>query len=162
MEFHVEHHFSSPAVEVMGAMVDSDLYSSLQFPDLSRPEVLSRTSEGGHTSLQVRYTFIGNLDSLGRRLVGTERLSWIQEIEIDMTALGGRLSFASEDRSRRLHGEAKIAFHQEGDGTARKIDGRLVVAVRFVGAAVERRIVAGLLRDLDLEAQAIREQLEGA
>ena len=158
MQFHAEHHFSSPAVDVMGAMVDSDLYADLQFPDLSQPEVLGRNSEGSRTSLKLRYAFIGRLDPLGRRLVGTDQLSWIQEVEVDTTALAGRLTFASEDRSRRLHGEALITFHPERDGTSRQIDGNLVVAVRFVGAAVERRIVAGLLRDLDLEAQAIRDQ----
>jgi hypothetical protein len=60
-----------------------------------------------------------------------------------------------------FHGQADITFHLEHDGTSRQIDGDLVVAVPFFAAAVEGRIIAGLLRNLDLEAQAIREQLKG-
>jgi hypothetical protein len=145
----------------MAAMVDADLYAKLQFPDLSPPEVLGRNSDGNRTSLQLRFAFTGRLDPLGRRLVGTDQLSWSQEVEVDTTTCTGRLTFASEDPSRRLHGEADITFHPEHDGTSRRIDGDLVVAVPLVGAAVERRIVAGFLRNLDLEAQVIRDQLNG-
>jgi hypothetical protein len=161
VHFHAEHRFSSSALDVMCVMVDPDLYANLQFPDLSPTEVLGRTSDGSRTSIRVRFAFVGRLDPLGRRMVGTDRLSWVQEVEVDTGTGDGRLTFASEDPARRLHGEAAITFRPDLDGTSRQIDGDLVVAVPFVGAAVERRIVAGLLRDLDLEAEAIRDQLNG-
>jgi hypothetical protein len=161
VRFHTEHHFSLSAADVMGAMVDADLYSNLQFPDLTRPEVLGRNSDGSRSSLRLRFTFTGRLDPLGRRLIGADQLSWIQEVEVDMSTGAGRLTFASEDPSRRLHGEADITFQPEHDGTSRRIDGDLVVTVPLVAATVERRIVAGLLRNLDLEAQAIGEQFHG-
>jgi Protein of unknown function (DUF2505) len=123
--------------------------------------VLGRTTNGSRTSLRLRFAFIGRLDPLGRRLIGSDQLSWIQEIEADTSTGTGRLTFSSEDSSRRLHGQADITFHLENDGTSRRIDGDLVVAVPFVAAAVEGRIIAGLLRNLDLEAQAVREQLSG-
>jgi hypothetical protein len=94
-------------------------------------------------------------------MVGADRLSWIQQIEVDTATNVGRLTFASEDSARRLHGEAVITFRSEPDGTTRRIDGDLVVAVPLIAAAVERRIVTGLVRDLDLEAQAIRDRLSG-
>lgn len=161
VQFHAVHQFSSSPLEVMVAMVDGDLYANLQLPDLSLPEVLGRSSEGGRTSLQLRYAFIGHLDPLGRRLVGADHLSWIQQVEVDTSARAGRLTFASVDRSQRLRGEAEVRFHAEHGGTSRQIDGDLTIAMRLGAAAVERRIIAGLLRDLDLEAQAIREQLSG-
>jgi hypothetical protein len=161
VQFHAEHHFSSSSVDVMAAMVDAGLYANLQFPDLSQTEVLGRRSDGSRTSLRLRLAFIGRLDPLGRRLIGSDQLSWVQEIEADTSTGTGQLTFASEDPSRRLHGQADITFHLEHDGTSRQIDGDLVVAVPFVAAAVESRIIAGLLRNLDLEAQAIREQLNG-
>ena len=128
----------------MAAMVDAGLYANLQFPDLSRTEVLGRTSDGSRTSLRLRLAFTGRLDPLGRRLIGSDQLSWIQEIEADTSTGTGRLTFASEDSSRRLRGQADITFHLEHDGTSRQIDGDLVVAVPFVAAAVEGRIIAGL------------------
>jgi hypothetical protein len=162
VQFHAEHHFSSSAVDILAAMLDADLYANLQFPDLSQTEVLGRTSDGSRSSLRLRLEFIGRLDPLARRLIGSDQLSWVQEIEADTSTGTGRLTFASEDASRRLHGQADITFHLEHDGTSRQIDGELVVAVPFVAAAVEGRIIAGLLRNMDLEAQAIREQQPGS
>jgi hypothetical protein len=161
VQFHAEHHFSSSAADVMAAMVDAGLYANLQFPDLSQTEVLGQTSNGSRTSLRLQLAFIGRLDPLGRRLLGSDQLSWVQEIEVDTSTGTGRLTFASEDASRRLHGQGDITFRLEKDGTSRQIDGDLVVAIPFVAATVEGRIIAGLLRNLDLEAQAIREQLNG-
>lgn len=159
MHFHVEHQFAWPADAVMQAMVDPELYSHLQLPDLSQPEVLGRQSEGSRTRLQLRYAFVGQLDSITRKLIGNDQLRWLQDVQVDSRALTGRLTFASEDPSRRLHGEADIAFTCEDNGTTRRIDGVLVVAVPIIGAVAERNIVAGLLRRLDLEAEAIRAQL---
>jgi hypothetical protein len=102
VQFHAEHHFSSSAVDVMAAMVDAGLYANLQFPDLSQTEVLGRTRDGSRTSLRLRLSFIGRLDPLGRRLIGADQLSWVQEIEADTSTGTGRLTFASEDSSRRL------------------------------------------------------------
>ena len=141
-------------------MVDPELYSHLQLPDLSQPEVLGRQCEGSRTRLQLRYAFVGRLDPVVRKLIGDDQLCWLQDVQIDAIALTGRLTVASEDPSRRLHGEADIAFIHEDTGTTRRIDGSLVVAVPIVAALAERNIVAGLLHRLDLEAEDIREQLD--
>ena len=37
MQFHAEHHFPSPVLSVMRAMVDSDLCTNLHVPDLANP-----------------------------------------------------------------------------------------------------------------------------
>ena len=159
MRFHAEHRFASTAVAVMRSMVDPELYLRLQLPDLSRPEVLDRESEGSRTRLQLRYAYVGRLDPIARRLVGNDQVRWLQDVEVDQAAMSGRLTFASEDRARRLHGDADIAFTSTDQETTRSIEGVLVVAVPIVGAMAERDIVAGLLHRLDLEAEAIRDAL---
>ena len=52
-------------------------------------------------------------------------------------------------------------FHLEpsGEGTVRRLHGELVVAIPGVGRMAERRIVPGLLRRLDIEAEAAGVQL---
>lgn len=143
----------------MEAMVDPDTYLLLKLPDLSEPEILGRDSDARGTRLQLRYTFVGQLDPIVSRLIGNERLRWIQAIEIDPSARTGRLTFASEDSSRRLHGQALVVFAAQDAGTERETDGDLVVAVPIIGPSAERSIVKGLLQRLDLEAQSICERL---
>jgi hypothetical protein len=162
MRFHVEHQFAGPAEAVMGAMVDPELYRRLQLPDLSPPEVVGRQSDGGLTRLELRYTYVGRLDPIARRLVGSGQPRWRQDVQVDPAALTGRLSFASEDRGGRLHGEAGITFASDQAGTTRRIDGVLVVAVPIIGAMAERSILDGLIRRLDIEAEAIRSHLIGS
>ncbi|MER3452944.1 MAG: DUF2505 domain-containing protein, partial [Acidimicrobiia bacterium] len=51
-------------------------------------------------------------------------------------------------------------FIAEGPGTAKRvIDGTLAVDVPLIGRSAERRILPGLLRRLDAEAEALRSWL---
>jgi hypothetical protein len=160
VHFHAEHQFAWPVDAVMRTTSDPELYIDLQLPDLSQPEVLGQWSEENSSHLQLRYTFVGQIDSIARSLLGKDQLQWLQEVEVDAMARSGRLTFTSEDDAHRLHGEAEIVFRSDDEGTMRLIDGDLVVAVPFLGPAAERKIVPGLLRRLDIEAQAIRKMLE--
>jgi len=60
-----------------------------------------------------------------------------------------------------LNGEAEVAITAIDDGTRtrRRIAGDLHVRVPLVGGTAERRIVPGLVRRLDVEAEAITGQL---
>ncbi len=158
MRFHAEHHFGQPAQLVLGAMVDPELHLHLELPDVGPPEVLGLLREGDRSKLELCYTFVGRLDPIARRLVGNDRLRWVQVVEVDLSEVTGRLTFRSQDRAHRLHGEAAITFGSADDTTTRRIDGELIVAVPIVRGAAERSIVDGLLGRLDLEAEAIRKQ----
>ena len=159
MRFHVDHRFAWPIEAVMGAMVDFELYRDLELPGVGPPELLERASTGSRSRIELRYAFVGRLDPVARRVIGTDRLHWSQVIELDRGARTGRLRFVSEDPSHRLRGEAEITFDHDGGATTRTIDGELAVAVRLVAGRAERSIVDGLLGRLDLEAAAIRRRL---
>ena len=140
-------------------MVDPDFYLALDLPDLSRPEVLERSDNGGVSLLRLRYNYVGKLDPLAQRLLGSGRLVWIQETRVDQAADSGVVSFEAEKDPGRLHGSSDFVLTAAEGGTVRRFDGELIVAVPGIGRMAERRIVPGLLRRLDIEAQAIEDRL---
>jgi hypothetical protein len=76
-------------------------------------------------------------------------------MRVDRSAGTGALTFEAEKDPRRLHGAADFALTADGSGSVRRLDGELVVAVPAIGRMAERRIVPGLLRRLDIEAEAL-------
>lgn len=159
MRFRADHRISGPIEAVAGLLVDAGFYLQLVLPDVSLPELVDEESEGDHGMLRLRYEFVGSLDPIAQRLLGSSRLAWIQEVRVDKSAGTGALTFEAEKDPRRLHGAADFVLNEAGGNALRRIDGELVVAVPGIGRMAERRIVPGLLRRMDIEAQAMDEQL---
>jgi hypothetical protein len=159
VRFHAEHHFDRSVRSVLNILCDPDFYLSLDLPDLSPPEVLEQREDADQLMLRLRYEFVGSIDPIARRLLGSSRLAWIQEVRVDRPAGSGALGFEAEKNPRQLHGAADFVLTPDGAGTVRTIDGELVVAVPGIGHMAERRIVPGLVRRLDIEAQALNDQL---
>lgn len=159
MRFHVEHRFASSVDAVIAGLLDPAFHRGLQLPDVRLLDLHEHT-EGSESLLRLRYTFVGHLDPLARRLLGGRQLTWRQDLRLDRTRREGRLSFEAEADPQRLHGAGDITLRPaEGGGTVRRIDGELVVRVPVIGGTAERRIVPGLLRRLDVEAQALDDRL---
>lgn len=169
MRFHTEHHFAGSADAVMAVLVDPAFHRQLSLPDLSLPEVLGAEANSDETVLQLRYEYIGQLDPIARRLLGDRKLTWLQELRLDQTSGAGSLGFQAEAAPDRLRGSARFTVEpadgpgssDDDSGSVRRLDGELVVAVRPIGGMAERRIVPGLLRRLDIEAQAVDDHLRG-
>jgi hypothetical protein len=159
VRFHAEHRFNGSAQAVTALLSDPDFYLDLALPDLSLPELLEQGQGADGTMLRLRYEFVGSLDPMARRLIGSDRLAWVQEVRIDRSGDAGALRFEAEKDPRRLHGAADFALSPAGGGSVRRLAGELVVAVPGFGRMAERRIVPGLQRRLDIEAQALDEQL---
>jgi hypothetical protein len=159
MRFNTEHHFTAPATAVATLLADPSFYLGLALPDLSQPEVLDQYTDGAEIVLRLRYQFQGSLDPIAQRLLGASHLAWIQEVRVDPSDGSGALRFDAEKDPRKLHGAAHFVLTESDDGTVRRLDGELVVAVPGIGRMAERRIVPGVVQRLDLEAQAIEDQL---
>ncbi len=160
MRFQAEHHFHGSPDAVVAVLADPNFYIGLQLPDLSRPEVLEDRTEGQTSVIRLRYEFVGSLDPLARRLLGNRRLAWVQEISIDQGGDSGQLKFGADADPKRLHGSAEFVLVDDAGGCIRRLSGELVVAVPVVGPRAEKKIVPGLLRRLDIEAQAVDRILE--
>jgi len=159
VRFHAEHRFAGPTEAVVAILSDPDFYLGLDLPDLSRPEVLEHGTHGDEAVVRLRYEFVGSLDPIAQRLIGAGRLAWVQEVRVDQSRGSGALRFEAEKNPRQLHGAADFVVNPDGTGTVRTIDGELAVAVPGIGRMAERRIVPGLVRRLDIEAQALDDQL---
>ncbi len=181
MRFHAEHVLPGPPAAVVAVLGDPGFYQELELPDLRLLEVRSVPVSGvGDPSradgaprelaedrgLVLRYEFTGDLDVVALRLLGGERPTWLQEVHL-RGASGGWLRFAAEARPRLLHGRADFFLEpDEGDrdggpdgdatgvATLRRLEGELTVALPVLGGMAERRIVAGVLTRLDVEAGA--------
>jgi len=159
VRFQAEHRFHAPIAALTTLLADPDFYLGLTLPDLSEPEVLEEGHDGDETLLRLRYQYVGSLDPIAQRLLGSSRLSWIQEVRVGRSDGSGTLGFQAEKDPKRLHGSARFVLTEAAGNTVRRIDGDLVVAVPGIGRMAERRIVPGLLRRLDIEAQALNERL---
>lgn len=143
----------------MALLVDPAFHHGLQLPDLVLLDVLESGTDDDGAVLCLRYEFVGHLDAVAHRLLGDRRLTWLQELRLDMASRTGWLTFAAEADPRRLHGRAAVTMRPCDGSSERTIDGDLVVALPLVGGMAERRVVPGLLRRLDIEAAAVDEHL---
>jgi len=161
VHFEVVHDFPAPCAAVAAVLCDPAFHMQLDLPDLSRPEVVTSTTDGATKLLVLRYEYIGSVDPIARRIVGNRKLTWMQELRLDTQTFAGTLAFSAEQDAKRLNGEAVVAITAVGDGahSRRRIAGDLHVRVPLVGSTAERRIVPGLVRRLDVEAAALSQEL---
>jgi hypothetical protein len=155
MRFQVQHRFNGSPSEVAALLTDPRFYQTLVLPDVSKPEVLESSADAERSMLRVRYQFTGNLDAMGRRLLSREQLAWIQEVSVEHSTESGDLLFNAEADPKRLHGSAHFDLEPDDGGCVRRLAGELVVAVPLIGSRAERKIVPGIVRRLDMEAQGI-------
>ena len=160
MRFSSDHDFPAPPEAVARRLCDPDFHQSFDLPDLSRPEVVLSSEDGPARHLRLRYEYIGQLDPIARRLLGNRKLTWLQDLELDMATTRGTLRFAAEAEPKRLFGNATVTLEGTDTGTHRHIAGDLHVKVAVVGGTAERRIVPGLLTRLDVEAAALTAALK--
>ncbi|HLG66332.1 MAG TPA: DUF2505 family protein [Acidimicrobiales bacterium] len=160
MHFRTEHRFRGPPDEVARVLADPAFHLSLRLPDLSLPDLLDQRADGQSTTLVLRYEFTGSLDPLARRLLGSHRLTWVQELAVRTMPAAGTIRYHAEQGPERLRGAATFTLEPApAGGSVRRLEGTLAVGVPLVGGMAERRIVGGLLRRLDLEAAAVDERL---
>jgi hypothetical protein len=159
VRFHAEHHFTASTEAVITLLSTPGFYLDLDLPDLSRPELLDHHQNGDVAVVHLRYEFEGHLDPIAQGLLGSSRLAWIQEVRVDRAAEAGTIGFHAEKGPRKLHGTADFVVVASGDGSLRRLDGELVVAVPGIGRMAERRIVPGVAARLDIEARAVEDQV---
>jgi hypothetical protein len=165
MRFRAEHEFSGPADAVAALLTDPEFHRDLELPDLSLPEIVEAKVDGDAAHLRLRYEFVGRLDPIAARLVGGRRLTWLQDLDLDLTSGAGRLRFALEAEPKKLHARADFTIQPLGSDpgrSVRRLDGQLVVSVFPIGGMAEGRLVPGLQRRLDIEAAELDRRLRAA
>lgn len=159
MRFQAQHRLPAPVGAVADLLVDPEFNRGLALPDVELLDVVEHRVDGDAGALSLRYAFVGRLDPVAQRLLGGQRLTWTQELGVDRATGDGRLTFAVDGSAGRLRGAADFTLRPEAGQTVWDVRGELRVRVPLVGGTAERRIVAGFLERLELEAQQITDRL---
>lgn len=159
-EFNAEHRFLAPPDAVAAGMTDEGFVAGLVLHDVATPEVLDRVEDADGVTLQARYRFVGSLDPLARRILGGDRISWVQEVRVDPLKRAGMLTVRSDVRADRLQCQGGYRLEPvDGGGTARVLHGSLSIKVPLIGGRAEGHILPGLLSRIDDEAAALERWL---
>lgn len=159
MRFEAEHRFPAPVPAVADLLVDPAFHRELELPDLRLLDVVDHHDDGDGAVLSLRYEYVGHLDPVVKRLIGDRRLTWLQTLVVDRASGSGQLTFAVEANPDRLHGRAEFTMRPAHAETVWHLRGELRVGIRLIGGTAERRILAGFLARLDLEARHMADRL---
>jgi hypothetical protein len=155
----VEHHFAASPAAFMAVLVDPDFHTQLVLPDLAAPTVLESTVDDGADVLRLRYEYVGGLDPIAQKVLAGRSLTWVQELRLDRTSGRGTLAYEAEADPKRLNGRAEVVVRGHADSCTRVISGDFRVRVPLIGGTAERRIVPGIVRRLEVEAEALHARL---
>jgi hypothetical protein len=159
VRFRVDHRFDASRDAIVELLTDPSFYRGLDLPDLGRPEVLDTRVEGRRAVVRLRYAFEGGLDPATVRLLGRDRLTWTQELEVDRGTATGAFRFEADVDPRHLHGRGTFVLEDSGGSTLLRFDGEFTVAVPGLGRMLERAVLPRLLHLLEVEARAADRQL---
>jgi hypothetical protein len=160
VHFEHQHDFAGAPARVAEIMSDAEFQSGLDLPDLSRPEVVASEVDGSRRLLTLRYEYVGQLDSVAQKIVGGRKLTWVQELRIDVDRGVGTLAFSADGDAGRVNGTADVGLTRTGgESCHRTIAGDFRVRIPIVGGTAERKIVPGLVRRLGVEADAVAAML---
>jgi hypothetical protein len=149
------HHFSASVAAVCAAMGDPAFYAELRLPDVEPPELVSRSVSGERIDVDVRFTYTGKLDPIARRIVGHDQVSWVQTLQIDPSAASCALQVVPAVGMVPVTCAGTFSLLAEGDGCVRTLDGDLRIKVPIIGSRAERSLAPGILRRIDVEAEAL-------
>jgi hypothetical protein len=149
-------------------MSDPEFQTALDLPDLARPDVVAHDVDGAVHRLTLRYAYIGQLDPIAQKVVDGRKLTWVQDLRIDVSTGIGTLGFSADGVGGRADGTASVTITSLGTSTGdgandmscrRVISGDFRIKIPLIGGKAEKAIVPGLARRLDVEADAVAVEL---
>jgi Protein of unknown function (DUF2505) len=108
----------------------------------------------------LRYEYVGQLDPIAQKVVGGRKLTWVQDLRVDVATGVGTLGFSADGVGGRADGTATVTITATGDASCRRqIRGDFRIRIPLVGGKAEKAIVPGLERRLDVEASEVAAEL---
>jgi hypothetical protein len=160
VHFAAEHEFAGTVEQVATLMSDPGFQTVLDLPDLARPDVVAHDVDGSTHRLTLRYQYIGQLDPIAQKVVGSRAITWVQDLRIDVSSGAGTLGFSADGVGGRADGDATVTITAIGDAACRRrISGDFRIKIPLIGGKAERAIVPGLVRRLDVEAAEVGAEL---
>jgi uncharacterized protein DUF2505 len=156
VSFDARHEFDAPPAAVTAGLTDPEFVGSLELPDLERPEVLQHRVDDNGRFIQARFRFVGHLDPIARRILGNDRITWVQEVRFEASNERGELGVTPDVHPDRMKFAGDYRLTAKNGGTVRTLTGELSIKVPLIAGRAEKAILPGLLRRVDLEAEALR------
>ena len=162
MDFTVEQRFPVPATAALELYCDPDFYDALGPTErIAAPEVVDREAADDRVVLRIRYRFTADLPSAARRFVEADKLTWIERTVFDLGSATATSELLPDAYGSLMSASARATFLDDGEGSLRRIDGRLKVSVPLFGGRVERAIVDGLREHLAAERDVAVARMSG-
>ena len=157
MRFVFDHLFPAPVDEVARVTLDERFQASLSdVGGLRERRVLEQVDEGaGRVRRRVRCVLDVRLPGAARALVGEGEPAWVEDALWLPDERTWRWVVHPEIGRDVLAADGDIALRGDGDGTRRRVSGRVSVRVPLYGGRVESWIVDGLRRAYDEEARRL-------
>lgn len=160
MRLAATHIFGAPVATVCEGMGDPDFYAELRLPDVEPPQMLVRRVNGERVDIHVRFTYTGKLDPIARRVVGHDHVAWVQRLVIDPSSQSCTLSVEPEVGVMPVTCAGTFTLHDaDGGHCLRTLDAELRIKVPIIGSRAEKSLAPGIMRRLDLEAEALNTYL---
>ena len=160
MHFRLEQRFDAPVEIVESAFVDPELFAHLSgMSDLGHPELLEQVAEDDTVRQRVQYRFTGDLTPAIAAVLDRDRLTWVEESELDRRTHCQTFRIVPDHYRDRLKCSGRVTLQEADGGTLRVAEANLDVRFPFVGQTVARTIVAGLVENAATQEQAVIEWL---
>ncbi|MEA2703544.1 MAG: hypothetical protein QOD63_1489 [Actinomycetota bacterium] len=160
MHFRLEQRFDAPLEAVESAFVDPDLLAHLSgIAELGHPELIDQAVAGDTVRQRVKYRFTGDLTPAIAAVLDRDRLTWVEESELDRRTHCQTFRIVPDFYGERLRCSGTVTLGKAHGGTVRLAEADLEVRFPFVGQTVARTIVAGLVENAATQQQAVADWL---
>lgn len=157
MDFTIEQTIDAPLSQVEQRLFDADFISaSSALPKLGDCRLLDSSESGDRVELRVHRKFEDGLPAAVTAVVDPAKLTWVEEIEHDLTTHVSRCTFVPEFYANRLRAEYRSTLTPtDSGGTLRVATGSLSVKALLASRTVERAIISGLREYAAAEADLL-------
>jgi hypothetical protein len=162
VDFQIEHDFRHPSAKVAATLLDPAFQRSLT--DIGALESRTLLSQddlaGGSVRRRVRCVLDIDVKGPARRFIGDADPAWVEDAVWDPQTGVWRWKIEPEVAGNLLAADGEIAIDPRGDGSVRRVVGKVKVNVPFYGGRVEGWIVEGIEQAYDEEAERLAAWLD--
>lgn len=159
MKFEVQTRAAVPPDELQVHLLDPAVLDELSSGPTVRIALLSLRRDEEHAVRLTRWRFVAPLPAVAQRFISPDRLSWVEEADIDLVRCSTTFAIRPDHYAEILDVEATATIVPDGsDHSIRIVEGALGVHLPIVGSRVEKVLTDGL-RDHFAQETAIAARL---
>jgi len=147
--------------EAQAALLEPAFYQSLgQLGAIAAPEVrsISRTNKSAH--LVLHYRFAGQLNGIARSMLDPDKLTWVQETEVDLARLRTQVRMVPDNYEQLISFNGWYELRRsEGRKCTQHFEADLRVHLPLVGPLAERAITSSIRDNVVSTAKVLERYL---